>query len=344
MKRPLLFALGFLISAVCVVWTLREVHPSELWAALRASRGLGFFALMLLTLVGFWFRALRWRWLIRSPRPVGVASLFSATMVGYMANNLLPLRLGEFVRPWVLARRERLSRSALLATIVVERVVDLITLLLIFGIALMVHPISSDSLAGRLTNRGAGVLLVMCVVLTAVLIVVERTPRLMAALIRMATSRLPAAAAERVAQSLHHFVDGLTLFRDLPRLAWVFFLSFVAMGFFTLCLTASMWAMHLDVPWYGGLVMLVVTAIGIMVPAAPGYIGTLNLACVAGLALFAVGRQAAIPFSWFYWAGQWLPITLVGMWCLRREGLSLGTLTHVDDDAAAAPGGAAQRP
>jgi uncharacterized protein (TIRG00374 family) len=320
---------------VCVVWTLREVRPSELWAALRASRGLGFALLMLLTLVGFWFRAMRWRWLIRSPKPVGFVSLFSATMVGYMANNLLPFRLGEFVRPYVLARRERLRNSALLATIVVERLVDLITLLLIFGIALAVHPISSDSLAGRITNRGAGVLLVMCLALTGLLIVVERTPRLMAALIRLVTSRLPAATGERVAHSLHHFVEGLTLFRDLPRLAWVFVLSFVAMGFFTLCLTASMWAMHLDVPWYGGLVMLVVTAIGIMVPAAPGYIGTLNLACVAGLALFGVGRQAAIPFSWFYWAGQWLPITLVGMWYLRREGLSLGTLTHVEEDATA---------
>jgi uncharacterized membrane protein YbhN (UPF0104 family) len=219
---------------------------------------------------------------------------------------------------------------------VVERVVDLITLLLIFGIALAVHPISSDSLAGRLTNRGAGVLLVLCIALTALLVVVERTPRLMAALIRLATSRLAAGPAERVAAALHHFVRGLTLFRDLPRLAWVFVLSFVAMGFFTLCLTASMWAMHLDVPWYGGLVMLVVTAIGIMVPAAPGYIGTLNLACVAGLALFSVGRQAAIPFSWFYWAGQWLPITIVGLWYLRAEGLSLGRLTHVDEEAPAA--------
>jgi len=333
-KRPLLFGLGFLISIACVVWTLREVHPAELWAALRASRGLGFVLLMLLTITGFWFRAVRWRWLIRSPKPVGFGALFSATMVGYMANNLLPFRLGEFVRPWVLARRERLPNSALLATIVVERLVDLITLLLIFGIALAVHPISSDSLAGRLTNRGAGVLLVMCLALTALLVVVERTPRLMAALIRLATSRLPEAAAARVAQSLHHFVDGLTLFRDLPRLAWVFALSFVAMAFFTLCLTASMWAMHLDVPWYGGLVMLVVTAIGIMVTAAPGYIGTLNLACVAGLALFSVGRQSAIPFSWFYWAGQWIPTTLVGMWYLRREGLSLGSLTHVDDAAA----------
>jgi hypothetical protein len=72
--------------------------------------------------------------------------------------------------------------------------------------------------------------------------------------------------------------------------------------------------------------MLVITAIGIMVPAAPGYIGTMNVACIAGLALFGVGKDMAVPFSWFYWASQWLPVTLVGLICLHREGLSLRAL------------------
>jgi len=81
--------------------------------------------------------------------------------------------------------------------------------------------------------------------------------------------------------------------------------------------------------------MLVITAIGIMVPAAPGYIGTLHLACVAGLALFSVGKALAIPFGWFFWAGQWIPVTLVGLWCLRREGLTLRAITHADEPDAA---------
>jgi len=72
--------------------------------------------------------------------------------------------------------------------------------------------------------------------------------------------------------------------------------------------------------------MLVITAIGIMVPAAPGYIGTLNLACIAGLALFGVGKDLAVPFSWFYWASQWVPVTGVGLFCLQKAGLSLRSL------------------
>jgi hypothetical protein len=88
------------------------------------------------------------------------------------------------------------------------------------------------------------------------------------------------------------------------------------------------------VPWYAGLTMLVITAIGIMVPAAPGYIGTLNLACVAGLALFGVGKELAVPFSWFYFFSQWLPITAVGLFYLNREGLSLSSLGQAQESPA----------
>jgi hypothetical protein len=72
-----------------------------------------------------------------------------------------------------------------------------------------------------------------------------------------------------------------------------------------------------------------------MVPAAPGYIGTLNLACIAGLALFGVGKTLAVPFSWFYFASQWLPITAVGLYYLNREGLSLASLGEARESPAA---------
>ena len=331
--RRLLFALGFLISAVCVYWELREVKPSIIIDALRASRGVGFLLLMVTTLAAFWVRSYRWRWLIQAQHKVPAHNLFSATMIGFMANNLLPFRLGEFVRPFVLSRREKLPKSTLFASIVVERVVDMITLLAIFGIALWVHPISTNSAAGRLTNAGAAVLVGACVALTALLVVIERSPKLMKRMIEGVASRFPDSVRPQVAEGLHHFVKGLGLFRDVPRLLWVFLLSFITFGLFALCLTISMWSMHIDLPWYGGLVMLVITAIGIMVPAAPGYIGTLNIACVAGLALFSITKQVAIPFSWFYWAGQWIPVTLVGFWYLRREGLSLGAITHAEEQA-----------
>jgi glycosyltransferase 2 family protein len=132
-----------------------------------------------------------------------------------------------------------------------------------------------------------------------------------------------------------HFLEGLGLFRDLPRLVAVFAMSFTMFGIYALALAVSMASLGIAVPWYGGLVMLVITAIGIMVPAAPGYIGTLNLACIAGLALFGVGKDLAVPFSWFYFVSQWLPITAVGLFYLNREGLSLASLGQAQESPVA---------
>lgn len=332
MRYRLQLAAGLIVSAVAIWFSMRDVDPAAVWQALRRANYQGFVVAVAATLLGFWLRALRWRSLITSPKRLGLDSLFSATMIGFMANNVLPLRLGEFVRPWALARREGLSRSTLFATVVVERAVDMITLLVILGIALLVHPFSTATEAGRMVRGGAAVLVGTCVGLTLFVIAVERQPRFAQAAVDWTVRPLPARLREKVGGMLEHFVAGLGLFRDLRRLAWVMLLSLLMFGVVVVGLQASMWALGIHLPWYAGLIMLVVTAIGIMVPAAPGYIGTMNVACIAGLALMRVGKDSAVPFSWFYWASQWAPVTLVGLLYLQREGLSLRSIGRVHED------------
>lgn len=334
MTRRLQLIAGLVISALCLWLSMRDVDPVAVWRVLRHANYVGFVGVVGTTLLGFWLRALRWRSLIQSPRRLGLGALFSATMIGFMANNILPLRLGELVRPWALSRREGISKSTLLATVVVERAVDMLTLVAILGVALLVHPISEATEAGRMTRAGAGVLVAACVGLTVFVIVLERRPRLAQAAIGRLSAPLPERARLRVTNMLTHFIEGLGLFRDLPRLLWVFLLSFVMFGVVVVGLQASLWSLGIHLPWYAGLIMLVITAIGIMVPAAPGYIGTMNVACIAGLALFQVGKDSAVPFSWFYWASQWAPVTLVGLICLQREGLSLRSLGQAGEGSA----------
>lgn len=332
MSRTLKLAIGVTISLAGVWYSMREVRPAEVWHALSQANYLGFLALMATTLLGFWIRAVRWRSLLSGPGKVSYDSLYSATMIGFMANNLLPFRLGEFVRAWALARRERLSKTTVLATVVVERVVDMLTLLGIFGLSLLIHPIEEGTRAAELTHAGATLLITACVGLTAFVVFLERQPRLAHVVVNRVSRLLPARHQHKGEAALDHFVEGLGLFRDLPRLLWVLLLSFVMFGIFALGIQISLLSLGIFLPWYAGLLMLVITAIGIMVPAAPGYIGTMNVACVAGLALFHVPGEKAVPFSWFYWVGQWIPVTLVGFYYLRREGLSLHSLGEAQKD------------
>ena len=246
MSRKLQLAVGVVISGVCLWLSMRDVDPRAVWTALRGANYFGFVMVLATTLFGFWVRALRWRSLISLPKRISLDALFSATIIGFMSNHIMPLRLGEFVRPWALSRREGLSKTTLLATVVVERAVDMITLLGILGISLLVHPISSDTEAGRMTRAGAGFLVFMCVALTAFIVMLERQPRMARALIGWCARPLPERLRAQVVSMLEHFVEGLGLFRDLPRLLWVFVLSFGMFGVFILGLQASMWALGIN--------------------------------------------------------------------------------------------------
>ncbi len=350
MKRTVQLALAIVVSLVCVMLSLVDVAPRDFVhpEVLRASLGRipeklldiraslahanwgGFLLVCALTIFGFWVRAIRWRHFIRDPRPLSTLTLFSATMIGFMANNILPFRLGEFVRPWALARSTRMSNSMLFATIVVERAIDMLTLLAIFGFALIVHPIAENTAAGRMVQQGARLMIVLSAGLTVFVIAAERNRALALGLLGFVPARL----RPRAQQLLERFLDGFALFRDPLRLVQVFALSVAMFLSFAVALGVTGWSMHLDLPWYSGLVMLVVTAIGIMVPAAPGYVGTLNIACVVGLALFGVGNVPASAYSWFYFLSQWLPITAVGLWFLHREGLSLRSLGQAQGETA----------
>ena len=334
MKGFLKLAIAVGISALCVWLSMKDVPLDQVIVSLRGANYAGFSLVMALTIVGFWLRAVRWRFFIASERRLPTDSLFSATMIGFMANNILPFRIGEFVRPWVLARREKLSKSTLLATIVVERAIDMLTLLTIFGVTQAVHPIASASDAGRLVQWGARVLVIACVGLTVLFVTLERNQQLALRLTNLLTSRLPVALRERASRMIRHFLDGLGLFRDVGRLALVLALSFAMFLCFAVAISVSMASLHLVVPWYAGLVMLVITAIGIMVPAAPGGVGTLNYACTVGLALFGVGKLQSAPFGWFWFFSQWLPITAVGLFYLNREGLSLKSLGQAQKEVA----------
>jgi uncharacterized protein (TIRG00374 family) len=350
-SRTLQLAVAVVISVVCVLLSLVDIAPKDVFhpdlmaqaigkipETLVSIRGSlahanwgGFLAVCVLTIFGFWVRAVRWRFFLQGDQRVSTDSLFSATMIGFMANNILPFRLGEFVRPWVLSRREKLPNSMLLATIVVERVIDMITLLVLFGLALVLNPIREHTEAAGIMHLGATIMISLSVALIVFMVAAERNRGLARWFLRF----LPAAVRERAGRLLDRFLDGCALFRDPLKLVQVLALSLGMFLCYAVALGITGWSMHLtQLPWYSGLVMLVVTAIGIMVPAAPGYVGTLNYACKIGLALYGVSPAAASAYSWFYFLSQWLPITAVGLYYLHREGLSLKSLGHVKDEHA----------
>lgn len=330
--------IGLLVSAVFLYLAARKVDLDEVWQHLAAADYWLLIPASLLTLLSLWIRAYRWGVLLAPLRRIPPGRLFSATSIGFMCNNILPMRLGELIRAFVLGRAVGLRASSAFATIVVERLFDLFAMIGIFGLLAVFAPFHN-----RQAKMSLLFALLLGVVVLGGLLFFYLRGRTFEALARRF---LPSAVRERVAGMLGSFSSGLDIFRDLPRMLGVGALTLLMWLCIVLVIEICFRASHLeasgfDLPATASLFVLVVMAIGVMVPSGPGFVGTLQAAAVLGLFIVGYRDQArAFSFSIVYHASQWFPVTLVGFLYLAKEQLSLAQVGKISrrEDLDAPPG------
>jgi hypothetical protein len=270
--------------------------------------------------VRFWLTAVRWQVLLRPIKVVGLHRLFGVVMIGFMANNVLPARLGEFVRAYALGKTESLSKSLSFATIVVERVFDGFTLLafLLVGV-LFLRP---------------GPLIVWSAV-TAFCLYLGVLVALMGIRAGMGVgwllARLPGRIREKAAGLVDSFALGLDVLGDPRALA----ISSVLSVAIWLVNAAGLWAMFvafsLDLPVYAGFLVLAIMVLALVLPSTPGYVGPFQAGTVVALGLFGVPKATALSLSILYHAVNYVPITVVGLAYLATLNLTLGELRTVGE-------------
>lgn len=332
--------IGLIVSAVFLYLAVRKVQPAELWEAMRQARYFWLLPASALTIVAFVIRAWRWRYLMQSVRRIGFGASFSATMIGFMANNVLPARAGEVVRAVALGRRERISKSSVLATIVMERLFDLFTILLILGAVFLVFPFPPLVLRAGLTVLGLSLGVLVA------LVFLQLHSRNLLPRLQPVFGRLPGRIGGMLMRFTQSFVDGLGILRNARHIAIVTLLSALMwlvtiVGIVCVLLSMSHQMPYLENPLEASLVLLITISLAIMVPSTPGYFGVVQYACVASLALFRVAEETSLGFSFLYQASQFIPITTVGIYYLWKENLSLADLSRgepaVRPEEAAAP-------
>jgi glycosyltransferase 2 family protein len=312
-KRSLAVSLlGLLISGICLWYTFKGV---DLSALLKGMSRVGVGWVMASVLAGLFslvIRAIRWRVLLASVRSVDTGALVSATFVGMMANNLLPARLGEFVRAWVLARREQIPVPTVLATIVIERLMDVFAALMILGLCLASLP-GLGSAAGLFKQVGFGVLAVASAGL-GVLFILVRYPHPILASAERWSRHLSPRWTVRALDPLRAFLEGLWVFRSGARLAGAAGLSLViwALAIGSFHVLAEGFRLGLT-PLQTALVFVIVL-FGVALPSAPGFVGTFHGFCVAGLAMVAgIEATQAAAYATLLHGSQWMAVNVVGL-------------------------------
>ena len=270
-------------------------------------------ASVLCALLSLVVRALRWRLLLGGVKGFRVGSLVSATFIGVMANNLLPARLGEVVRAWVLARREQAPVPAVLASILVERLLDVIAALVLLGYCLTVTSELGDGTAVLLKRTGFVLLLMSVVGVASLLLTVRFQARLLLVGERWAV-QTDRGWALRWLGLFRRFVGGLGGLRGgkhgvvvagLSLLVWI-------VAIFSFQVLADGFALHLSL--VQTTLVFVIVLFGVAIPSAPGFVGTFHGFCVAGLTLVAgTEPTVAAAYATLLHGSQWLASTVVGL-------------------------------
>src|SRR5512132_3596080 len=215
--RPRVRTIGvFLLTFGLLAFFFRGVNLGEVWEKTREADGRLLVAGLFVTLMTYALRAFRWQFLLAPIGPTRFSTAFQTTVIGFAASFLLPARAGEVLRPYLLARREQLPPTAAFATIILERLLDLVTVLLLFGVfVLRVNPSSlagDPALYARVKTGG----LLAAAAATAglvLLFVLAGHPERLGAWALKIEAVLPPKLAQAVARLVESFAQGLAIMR-----------------------------------------------------------------------------------------------------------------------------------
>lgn len=325
-------AIGVLVAGACLWWTFRDVPLQELLRVLRTSQWwLVFCVAMPCQLLAMVVRAWRWRHLVNPVAPVSRIAVLQATLVGFMVNNVFPLRAGEVVRAWYLAQAASSSTPALLGTVVLERVIDaLVFVLLVLGVV----GLHGASGGGMQTGQVIFATSLVATILICGVLCLRFAPEFTIRTVLFCLRPLPEKHRLLLAGVLRQLAAGFSSLRGGSHLFWILLHSvvlwlIVAPAPYAAAILAV--GLEFNAPQLALAAYTSLAWVGVMIalPNAPGFLGTHQLGCVIALTTFGVAKDLGLAMGWLTWVSFWVPITLSGALVLFFRRTSLAELDSV---------------
>jgi len=321
--------LGIAISAGLLWWLFRDLDVAEFMAQVRQANPWLFLASVLVATSAYLIRTVRWGVLLDPVAPhTSFANRWATIMIGFMANNVLPARIGEIVRAYALNRVEPVPVSAAFGTLVMARLLDGVGVLLLLMVALALpnFPAEATVLGTPVLVFARGIAIVLAgalAVLFALLIWPQHTVGFSEA---VATRVLPSRAAQWVVAALESFLQGIAAVRSPVLFAKALALSVVHWAYYGLSFWLALAAFGIDVGYGGALFVQAMVAVGVALPSAPGFVGTWHAAArVALVGAYSVSEPQALAFATSFHLAGFIPITLLGFYYAWKLGISLDT-------------------
>ena len=320
----MLAAIGLALGAFFLWLVLREVRVAEVAASLRGIRPSLVPAFVVLVAVFYVLKALRWSLLLSPLRSVPGLRLLPAVMIGYTASAILPLQLGELVRAHLAATHERLPGASVLATIGLERIFELLTLMLVIAAGMLLGERLSPDLvtAGLYLGAVAGAALAVAV---AFALATERV----VAFVSVVAAVLPDGWQRSVVGHARRFGEGLHAVRRPALLVRIIGNSLAQWACMWGCMYLSLAAVGIEATLPIAVVVLVFTVISLTLPTSPGNVGSIQAAYYLALKPFGVSASMAFSASLFFHVLSYVVVFSLGAYWLYVGSYGSGGLREV---------------
>ncbi len=332
--------LGLAITVLFGWFAIRDVDLGLVVAVIRQANWLLLVGLSVPSyLAVVQLRAVRWRHLTDPIQPIEVRPLFRATAVGFMVNNIFPLRVGEVIRPWYLSREVGAPSAALFGTVILERVIDTIMVIGLATFAIALRGAGEGGVLGQV----AIALIPVAVAPLLGLIVLRAAPQWIVRVASWLLRPFPARFGSYAVEVLGRFSAGLGALKGGSHLFWIAFHSivvwFVAS---TIPILAGFWALGIDFgsPYetlVAAWVTLAAVGMAVAIPSAPGFFGTYHAACKLALEPFGVTPETAVALGTLLHAVFWVTLTLLGLAALRSRKTSWKDLERAAESPESPP-------
>jgi len=319
MNKKLIF--GIVLGIVLIYFSVRGIDFNETLLHLKKIH-LGYAALSLFFIVLMQaLRSYRWGVILQPMAKIDQLTLFSVTSVGFLAIAAIPARIGELARPYLISNKSPIKMSSAFGTIVVERVLDSLSVLTITIAVLLLQDLPSWMIK-------SGILFFAITLLIIAFIIVLVWQRETAVkIIDRILQVLPGKLSQKVMSVIHHFIDGFQVITDVKRLLYLLFLSMAVWVVDAAVIYSMFLAFSFDLPIVAAFVIMIILIAGIAIPTAPGFIGNWHYACILGLGLFGVAKPEAFSFALVYHFLSMFVVVVLGVSFLPFNKFSISDLT-----------------
>jgi uncharacterized protein (TIRG00374 family) len=329
-KRWFSALLGISLSGLFLYLAFGKVNLGQVRTALASARLAWLAPMIAILLVSFWLRAVRWARMFPSSSRPKAGQAFNALMIGALANNVVAGRVGDVARAGLIAQvLPQVGAGGALATVVLEKVMDGLVLVALLGIALVTVPLPiwvarMGYLAAVLFLGALSVLFVMSL---------RSRPESHPAIFKE-NGYWTAKANAILHWFLSRFVGGLTPLRQTSHFLMLMVLTFVIWLCDITLMFSAFQALGLVLPFVAAIVGVVLLALGLMIPAGPGFIGTYQFFVVTALGLYKVSESQALATALFLNLFVLVLSSLLGLFALVVGGFSWSSWTGSNREAA----------